>query len=313
MIQRMEDSIKLRNKEISGNGYFSAISANTIIGLAPIYFSAIAFVPPPELLAHRILWSALLLGAVFTARAKLVETVRLALDPSVFLSMAASALLIAINWGVYIIAVQNGFILAASLGNFLNPLVNVLLGVLILKERLRRLQCVALICGLIGAGSLAIFSIETLWISSTLALAFGVYALIRKTAPIGSAQGLMIETLVLTPPAIVYLSLLGNEGVVVARNSLELWGLILFSGVLTSIPLLLFGNAARKLPLITIGMLQYIIPVMQFLIGHLLYGEQLGGEKLVSFVFVWIGLAIIAVDSLRSTKRQFIRGKGVRD
>lgn len=281
-------------------GYGAAIGAYLVWGVLPLYFKLVSAVGPTEIVAQRILWSmALLLLVIIAGRRFALLRTHLA-SRATMLALSASAALIGVNWVVYVLAVNSGHILEASLGYFLNPLVSVMLGVLVLKEPLRRMQAVAVAIAAIGAANLAISTLDTLWISVVLALSFGFYGLVRKSTPVDALTGLSIETLLLAPFALAYLVYLGTTATLGTDSSAGLWGLIAFSGVITSVPLLLFGYSARSLPLTSIGVLQYIAPTIQFLIGLLVFREPLDTAKLASFIIIWAGLAVFTWDAVRA-------------
>jgi chloramphenicol-sensitive protein RarD len=217
--------------------------------------------------------------------------------------MMATALLIAANWLIYIWAVTNGHVAAASLGYFLNPLLNVLLGFLFLKERLTRWQWVAV--GLAGAGVaiLATGALDTLWISLSLALTFGVYGLIRKVAPVGPMVGLASETIILLPLALAALAVWTVDGTGhFGTLGMGTDALLLLAGVVTAVPLLLFASAARQMPYATIGLIQYIGPTIQFLLAMFLYREPLTTAHLLTFPLIWAGLVLYSWDVLRRSR-----------
>jgi chloramphenicol-sensitive protein RarD len=220
-------------------------------------------------------------------------------DPKLIKLLIASALLIAFNWLVYIWAIGANHILETSLGYFLNPLVNVLMGVLLLKERLTRAQGLAVGLAAIGVSVLAIGAASGLWISIALALSFATYGLLRKIAPVESLEGLAIETVLLAPFAAIYLFWLGSQGTLKFGTEADLSLLLALGGIITALPLLLFAAAARRLRYSTLGVLQYIAPTIQFLLAILVYGERLTTAHLICFACIWGGLAIYAADGLR--------------
>lgn len=219
------------------------------------------------------------------------------------LPLLASALAIAVNWLTYVWAVTTDHVLAASLGYFLNPLVNVLLGVLLLKERLRRGQAIALLIAAAGVTVMAAAAFQTLWISIVLALSFAFYGLVRKLTPVTPMAGLGAETMILLPPALACLGWLAGNGSLAFGGDLPTSLLIMVSGAVTTVPLLLFALAARRLPMATLGLLQYLAPTLQFLSGVFLYGEPLGRGQIVSFALIWLGLILFAADSYRAARQ----------
>lgn len=278
-------------------GLLHGIGAYFLWGLLPIYFKLLGNVDPLEIVASRVVWSLLLLAAILAIRGGLRDFGLLLRTPRAMAAMTASACLIAVNWLIYVWAVHHGHVVAASLGYFLNPLVNVLLGRLVLKERLRRMQMAAVALACVGVVILASAALDTLWISLMLATSFAFYGLIRKMAPVGPMQGLAAETLVLAPVALGYMGWLAASGAMMFGAGMGTSLLLASSGVVTSIPLLMFATAARRMPYSMLGLLQYIAPTMQFLLG-LFYGEPLSGWQIASFGLIWGGLAIFTADSL---------------
>lgn len=285
-------------------GYILGLTCYFLWGVLPIYFKLMSDIAPMEIVAQRVMWSLLFLLVVVLARRELADVLARLGNRLVLLALAASALLIGLNWLAYVWAVTTGHILAASLGYFLNPLFNVALGVLVLKEKLRPMQMLAIAIALAGVVLLAFSALDTLWISVILAGSFGLYGLIRKTAPVEALPGLMIETLLLAPLALAYLFWLGAQGGLDFGSHPGSSILLMGTGVVSSVPLLLFAQAARKLSMATLGVLQYLAPSLQFLIGFLFYGEPLGMGKLASFVLIWIGLAVFTYDALGHLRRQ---------
>jgi chloramphenicol-sensitive protein RarD len=275
-------------------------AAYGIWGFVPIYFKALASVGAVEILAHRITWGFVFLLVVLHLQKQSAELL-LALRSRRSLGvLALSAAAIAINWLVYIWAVVTGRILDASLGYFINPLVNVLLGVLVFKEPLATSSKVAV--GLAGAGVawLTFQGGQLPWISLVLATSFGCYGMLRKMTPIGAVAGICVESLLLFPLAFGYLVWSHQAGTLAfLAGAPTRDALLLLSGPLTAIPLLLFAAAARRLPLSTLGFLQYLSPSIQFLIAVFVYGEPFASARAVAFVLIWTGLAIFMAHSLR--------------
>lgn len=281
-------------------GLIYGVGAYLIWGLLPLYLKLLTTVTPVQVLGHRILWSALLLIVVVVALRR-IGTIRTAASARVLGLLTVSALLISVNWLVYVWAVVNAHVLEAALGYFINPLVNVALGVAVLRERVRPMQGVAI--GFASAGVLAMaLGGGALWISLTLALSFGTYGLIRKVVAIDALGGLTIETLILAPFAAAVLAWSWMQGTAAWGTSLHLDALLAFSGVVTAVPLLLFALAARRLPYSTVGLLQYIGPSLAFLQAVLLFGEPLRPVHLVTFGLIWAGCAMYAWDSLRAAR-----------
>lgn len=287
-------------------GTLYAAGAYILWGLLPLYWKALPTVSALEILSHRVVWALVVtlllvayrgrwqwLGAFFTNR-------------RTALTFIGSALLLTFNWFVYIWAVKAGYIIETSLGYFINPLINVLLGVLFLRERLRMGQAAAIA---IAAGGVLYLTVQygaLPWIALALASSFGLYGLLRKTATLGSLEGLTLETLLIAPAALIYLLALERGGTAAfAHSGVTTTLLLLFAGVVTSAPLLLFAAAARRITLTTLGLLQYIAPTIQFTLGVLVFGEQLTPQRLVGFCLIWLALAIYTAENL-------LQGRGPR-
>jgi chloramphenicol-sensitive protein RarD len=268
-------------------------------GLFPIYFHALGEVPPLQILAHRMLWSLAFLLVLLLLRRdwKWLQIVR---QPRVFFSFVLSALLLSANWLVYIWSVMNHHVIEASLGYFINPLVNIVLGYLILKERMRPLQWAAIGVAALGVGWLTWQAGTVPWIALFLALSFGGYGLLRKTAALGPLEGLSFETIVLFPLAagyVIWLTVHGQNVFINTASDSTRW-LLIMAGPLTAIPLLLFATGARKIPLSILGLLQYLSPTLQFLLGVWLFKEAFSADRLVGFVLIWSALALFAGEGL---------------
>ncbi len=294
-----------RASEARRGAIFGA-TAYTLWGFFPLYFHGLTPATPLEILAHRILWS-LVFCLLVLAWQRDVSWVRpLLTRPKVLLGLAAAAIVVAINWGVYVAAVTSGHTKDAALGYFLNPLITVALGVVVLREPLRRLQVLAVLIGLVAAAYLTIVGGQVPVIALTLAVSFALYGLLKKRlgASLDALHGLSVETAVLLPVALVLLGPLSWVGGPHAGfGSLgQTFGLVL-TGPVTAVPLLLFAAAARRVPLVTIGLLQFLTPVMQLLCG-LLLGEVVSSAQWVGFVIVWLALAVLTIDSLRERGRQ---------
>jgi chloramphenicol-sensitive protein RarD len=256
-------------------------------------------VPPTEVVAQRVLWSVLFLAGLILIRRRWTQLRSALGNPKALRILALSALLIGANWLIYIWAIGARHVLETSLGYFLNPLVNVVMGVVLLKERLTRAQGLAVGLAALGVSVLAIGASAGLWISLSLAGTFATYGLLRKIAPVDSLEGLMVETILLAPLAALYLLWLGGQGGMAFGTELGLSLLLALGGVVTAVPLLLFAAGARRLRYSTLGLLQYVAPTIQFLLAVLAYGEPLTTAHLICFALIWTGLAIYATDSLR--------------
>lgn len=285
-----------------GLGY--GVGAYFFWGLFPIYLKALGDVPPGEVLAHRIVWSLLLTAAAIVVAGRAPGISAALRKPKLLLTLLATAVLIAVNWLLYIHAVTTGRILSASLGYYLNPLVSVGMGVLVLKERLGRLQVAAIGVALAGIAVLAFNAGGALWISITLAFSFATYGLLRKVAPIDPLGGLAIETAILTPLAGFYLLWHAAQGEASFGVSRTTDVLLLASGAATAVPLLFFSAAAKRLRYATVGMLQFIAPSLQFALAVFLYGEAVTWAHMVCFAAIWTAVAIYVADALRASSNR---------
>jgi len=280
-------------------GLFFGLGAYLVWGVLPLYFKLLRMVPPIEIVAHRILWSLILL-AVLVALRRRWAAIRAALGAGrIMLTLMLTSALIAANWLIYVWAVVHGHVLETSLGYYLNPLINVLLGVALLKERLSRAQVGAVLLAAAGVALLAWGAASGLWISLSLAMSFALYGFIRKIAPVDALEGLSIETALLAP-----LSLAGLLWAHQGSTGLTGFGgttafLLVLGGAVTAIPLLLFNAAAKRLPYSTLGFLQYIAPSLQFLLAVLAFGEPFTLAHALCFGAIWTALAIFAAEGLR--------------
>jgi chloramphenicol-sensitive protein RarD len=286
-------------------GYVLGLSAYVMWGFIPLYFKAIQGVPPVEIIIHRVLWSALL-GSVLLLFWKHPGWLRELIDnPRRLAVLVLSGSLIACNWLIYVWAVNNGRMLEASLGYYINPLVNVLLGLVILGERLRRLQWLAVVMAALGVAQ-QVWQVGSLpWVSLALALTFAIYGLIRKRAPVAALPGLVIETWLLVPLALLWIALNPAAPSVQPEfltSSAVL--LLMAAGPVTLIPLICFNAAARHLPYTTLGFLQYIAPTLVLALAVLMYGEVLAPATLTAFLFIWAGLAVYSVDIWLHLRKQ---------
>lgn len=252
-----------------------------------------------EILLHRMVWSLVFVAIVLAVRKQWAWLGSVMRQPKVLAGFAASALLLSCNWFIYIWAVNNGHVVESSLGYFINPLFNVLLGMLILRERLRPVQWTAVGIAACGVAWLTWHGGALPWIALLLATTFALYGLLRKTAALGALEGLALETLLLFPLAFGYLVMLSMEGqnhFMAASTSSQL--LLAAAGPITAIPLLLFASGARRIPLSLLGLLQYIGPTLQLLLGVWLYHEPFGGARLAGFALIWSALAIYTAEGL---------------
>jgi chloramphenicol-sensitive protein RarD len=281
------------------SGILYAALAFLCWGLFPLYFHAINEVPPIQILAHRMVWSLLFLVIVLTVRRQWAW-LDLARKPKVLMSFIASAFFLSANWGIYIWAVNSGHVIESSLGYFINPLVNIMFGSLLLKERMRPGQWAAIGVAALGVAWLTWQSGTLPWIALLLASSFGIYGLLRKTAALGALEGLSFETMVLFPLALAYvvwLTLHGQNAFLnTDSNTTRL--LLVAAGPITAIPLLLFAAGARQIPLSVLGLLQYLSPTLQFLLGVWLFHEHFDAGKLLGFALIWAALALFAGEGL---------------
>jgi chloramphenicol-sensitive protein RarD len=290
------------DKQRTREGLFTALIAYTLWGFLPIYFKIVETVPAAEVLAHRVVWAVPFGLPIVLARRQWPEVARALRTPRVLGLLALAATLIAVNWLVYIWAVQNELIFQASLGYYINPLMYVLVGVIFFGERLGRMQTGAVALAAAGVAVLTVSGGQFPLISLTLATSFTIYGTIRSRVVIGGMPGLFIETLVLLPAAGAYLLWLASRGTAVfASGDGSMTGTLMLAGPFTVVPLLCFALAARRLPLATIGIMQFIAPTLQFVVG-LAYGEVLTGPHVVCFALIWIAVTLFSWDAWRQSR-----------
>ena len=291
-----------RERQLGG---LSALAAFGMWGFIPVYIKAVAHVPAPELLAHRTVWSVLLL-LVLIALGRRWRALRAGLaERRVWLLLAVSTSLLALNWLVFIWAINDGRVLETSLGYYINPLLNVLLGVLVLRERLNPWQGLAVALATLGVLNLTLQLGSFPWVSLALAASFGIYGLIRKTIRLNSIEGLFVETVLVAPLGLAYLIYLGATGTgALGAHDRTTDILLLFSGVVTALPLMAFASAARRLQYTTVGFFQYIAPTGHFLLAVFVYDEAFTAAHLVTFGLIWTALAIFTTQSLRDLRRR---------
>lgn len=282
-----------------------ALGAYAIWGFVPLFFKLISSVPPVEVLAQRIVWSLPLCFLIMLFRRQIGEYLAALKDWRVLRLLLASSILIALNWLVYIHAVFTDHVLAASLGYYLNPLVNVMLGMIFLGERLSRLQALAVVIAAIGVAILLAGALDTLWISLTLAFSFGTYGLIRKIVPVGSLPGLAIETTLLLPLSLAaaawYIWLGDGRGF---GSEADVSWLLAAAGVVTAVPLLLFATAARRMSYAALGFVQYLAPSIAFLLSLFIFKEPLKPAQLVCFLLIWTSIAVFSFDMWRKMRAE---------
>jgi chloramphenicol-sensitive protein RarD len=283
-------------------GMLYAILAYGSWGLVPLYWKHFGTIPALEILGHRMVWSSLLLIVALAVQKNLPELKKLLGSPRRWLPLLLTSSLLSVNWGLYIYGVSTSQIVETSLGYFINPLVNVLLGVLILKEKLTWGQRGAVLLATLGVLNSLIALGQVPWLALTLAVSFGCYGLLRKLIPVSPLVGLTMETCLLTPVAIAYLTFLNTQHTSHFGQSTTLTLLFVGAGVITSLPLLWFNNAAQRLRLSTLGFFQYLAPSLQLGLGVLIYHETFTQAHLVTFGLIWAALALYSVTSVLQSK-----------
>ncbi len=286
-------------------GVILAISAYTMWGIAPIYFKAISSVSALEILSHRVIWSFFLLAALLHFGRQWRSVVSVFRDKKKMVYLLTTALLVGGNWLIFIWAVNANHMLDASLGYYINPLLNVVLGMLFLGEWLRKLQWFAVALAAIGVAiQLVVFGSVPI-VAFSLAITFGLYGLLRKKVGVNAQTGLFIETLVLVPAAAIYLLWIADSATSsMLANDWHLNLLLISAGIVTTLPLLCFTGAATKLKLSTLGFFQYIGPSLMFLLAVLVYGEAFSADKAITFAFIWSALVIFSVDGLTQGRKR---------
>ncbi|MGI9601798.1 MAG: EamA family transporter RarD [Acidimicrobiales bacterium] len=287
-------------------GLASGIGAYVLWGLSPLFWKLLDDVAAADVVANRAVWAFVLLAVVHTVRSSWPELAQVAAVRRNRLVVVCTASLIAANWGVFLWAVADDRVLEVSLGYFINPLVSVLLGVVLLRERMRPAQWVAVAFAAAGVGWFVIEVGSLPWVSLVLAGTFAVYGLLRKTASFGSIDGLTMETALMSVGALIFLTVRalqgeGAMGVDVPGRTV----LLVLSGAVTAAPLLLFADSARRIPLSVVGVLQFLAPSIQFFLGVWVFDEPFDTNRLVGFAFIWVGLAVFVIDGLRAARPSF--------
>jgi chloramphenicol-sensitive protein RarD len=291
----------LAGRRSSQGGLLYGLGAYSCWGVFPLYFHALAEVRPWVVLCHRIAWSVLFLGVVVSVRGEWNAIRPILRSRRNLLFLSVGSVLIALNWLIFIYAVGSYQVLEASLGYFINPLLSVALGVIFLRERLRSWQWVAVLIAGVAVANLAVRGTGFPWIAVSLACTFGFYGLVRKKVDINSLHGLLVETAMLFPVALVMLTVVPGHTVPGAT-----FGILSLSGIITAVPLLMFGAALRRLRLSTIGFLQYIGPTLQLLVAIMVFQEPLSRLKLTSFALCWLGIAVYTADSVLTRHPQAV-------
>ena len=285
-------------------GLWYALGAYGLWGLLPIYWKLLLPVPALEILLHRMVWSLVFLALLLWVNRRWQELRTVLAERRTLALYAAAALLLSANWWIYIWAVNAGFIVETSLGYFINPLVNVVLGVILFRERLRRGQWAAIALAAAGVAYLTWAYGQPPWISLALAFSFACYGVLKKVAPLGASAGLTLETALMSAPAVavlLYWQARGSASFGALGPGTDL--LLVGAGAATAVPLVFFGAAARRLPLSIVGIMQYIAPTLQFLIGVWIYDEPFGLERLIGFSMIWLALALFTAEGLWSRRR----------
>ncbi len=291
----------------SQHGGVLAIAAFVIWGLFPLYFKLVSHISALEILSNRIVWAAVCLFVLLFILKRWQDVIAIISDRKKIGYLIISALLIVTNWGVYIWSVNTNNIIEASLGYYINPLVNILLGFALLKEKLRSLQWLAVLLAVVGVSIQLITFGKIPWIALLLAFSFGLYGFVHKNINVGSVPSLSIETAILLPIALVFLSFLSSNNTGPVVWSLNDWLILMLAGPVTIIPLLLFTGAAKRLNYSTLGFLQYIAPSILFLLALFLYDESFSLSKLITFIFIWSALFLLTIDMLKDqrSKRRY--------
>ncbi|MDL2404493.1 EamA family transporter RarD [Rhizobium calliandrae] len=292
----------IKNQD-SPRGFGFVLTAYLLWGVLPLYMKAMAHIPAIEVIAHRILWSVPVAGAVLLALGRMGDVKAALSHPRTIAMASVTAMLITVNWGTYVWAIGAGHSLDAALGYFINPLFSIALGALLLKERLAPTQIVAI--GL-AAAAVVILTVEAgslPWVALSLTFSWGFYAFFRKTLPVGPNQGFFVEVLLLCIPALLYIVYLEARGEGhLYRTGLSDMALLLGCGFVTALPLMIFANGAKLLRLSTIGIMQYIVPTMVFLIAVFLFKEPFGTTQMIAFSLIWAGLALYSWSMLRQSR-----------
>lgn len=286
-------------------GMWLAVGAYATWGFFPLYFHALKAVPPLEILSHRVVWALLFLIGVLTWRRQWGWLKPALQQKRVVLTFAAAGTLLAVNWVTYIWGVNSGYVVETSLGYFINPLVSIFLGMIFLHERLRPGQWLAIGAAFMGVVYLTFSYGRLPWIALVLAFSFGTYGLLRKVGKLGSLEGLTLETGFMFLPALGFLVWLEWQKTAAFGHAGGLTTVLLgLAGVATAVPLLMFGQAAREIPLTVIGILQYIAPTFQFLIGVLIFKEPFTADRLVGFGIIWLALVLYTAEGLLQLRKQ---------
>jgi len=301
---RNPDSLTTRPNEDTPQGLAFAIAAYVFWGFLPLYMKALAHIPAAEVVAHRVVWSVPIAALVLVVMRRTQDLKAALLSPRTLLMGAVTATLISINWGIYVWAIASGHALDAALGYYINPLFSILLGALLLGERMSKRQLLAV--GL-AVGAVLVLALDTgsiPWVALGLTLSWGFYALAKKSLPIGPNQGFLLEVLLLLVPALAYIAYLTStgQGNFLAGTPIDTW-LLLGCGAVTAVPLLVYANGAKLLRLSTIGILQYIAPTMIFIVAVFVFGEEFGRARMIAFPMIWAALILYSSSMLQQMRR----------
>jgi chloramphenicol-sensitive protein RarD len=301
---RNPDSLTARPNVDTPQGLAFATAAYVLWGFLPLYMKALSHIPAAEVVAHRVIWSVPIAALVLVVMRR-TEDLKAALrSPRTLLMGAVTATLISVNWGIYVWAIASGRALEAALGYYINPLFSILLGALLLGERMSKSQVIAIA---LAAGAVLVLALDTgslPWVALGLTFSWGLYALAKKSLPVGPNQGFLLEVLLLLIPALLYVSYLSatGQGSFLTTTPLDTW-LLLGCGVVTAIPLLIYANGAKLLRLSTIGILQYIAPTMIFLVAVFVFGEEFGRARMIAFPMIWAALILYSSSMLRQMRQ----------
>jgi chloramphenicol-sensitive protein RarD len=288
----------------ASRGFAAAIAAYLLWGVFPLYLRPLIGVPPLQIIAHRVVWSSVLVLALLGVRGELKKLRAALAEPALCARLALTATLISINWLAYVWGVSHGRVVETSLGYFINPLVSVLLGVVVLRERLDRLQWIAVTLAAGGVAVLTVAARAIPWIALVLAVSFALYGLLRKVMRVDALPGLGAETLLLAPLALGYLIACEvHDSGVFGHASLALDALLIGGGPVTAVPLFLFAYGARRIPYSTIGLLQYLSPTLQLACGVFVFGEPFSGARTAGFALIWLALLVFAANGLHRARR----------
>jgi chloramphenicol-sensitive protein RarD len=300
--------IETSNESLAGNNYGVLLGAMSYIlwGLLPVYWKLLKTVPAYEILAHRILWSFIFVSAVILVKGNFKKVTSILKQKKLMFYILLASICVSINWFLYIWAVTSGHILDSSLGYYINPLMSIFIGMLVLKEKLDKLQYVALIAALFAVIFMVLIYGSIPWISLGLAISFALYALCKKLSTVESIVSLTIETLIIAPMALIFLVVRHFQGYGSFGESLPITFLLTFCGIVTAVPLLLFAEGTRRIKLSTMGFLQYLTPTISLFLGVVIYKEKFSQQYAVSFGLIWISLAIYSYSLFKKQKNKNI-------